>query len=82
MVPTLASGDMVLIDTHNGRVENDAVYVLQHDGDLRVKRIHRKFDGTMIVISDNKQYSDEVLDPSRAAMLNVVGRVVWAGRRM
>ncbi len=82
MVPTLSSGDMVLIDTHSGRVENDAVYVLQHEGDLRVKRIQRKMDGTLVVMSDNKQYSDEVLSPPNAALLNVVGRVVWAGRRM
>lgn len=82
MIPTLSSGDMVLVDTHSGRVENDAVYVLAHNGDLRCKRIHRKLDDTMVVMNDNKQYSDEVLDSSRASTLNVVGRVVWAGRRM
>ena len=84
MAPTLASGDMVLVDTHRGRVEDDAVYVLRHDdGDLRVKRIQRKMDGTLIVTNDNKEYSeDDVFSPAEAARLNVVGRVVWRGCRM
>ena len=83
MVPTLASGDLVMVDTHSGRVEDEAVYVLRHnDGDLRVKRIQRKMDGTLVVKNDNKEYSDEVLGPAEAAMLNVVGRVVWRGCRM
>lgn len=83
MAPTLASGDMVLVDTHRGRVEDDAVYVLRHDdGDLRVKRIQRKMDGTLVVMNDNKEYSDDVFSPAEAARLNVVGRVVWRGCRM
>ena len=73
----------IMPDTHRGRVEDDAVYVLRHDdGDLRVKRIQRKMDGTLIVMNDNKEYSDDVFSPAEAARLNVVGRVVWRGCRM
>lgn len=83
MAPTLSGGDMVLVDTHRGRVEDDAVYVLRHDdGDLRVKRIQRKMDGSLILMNDNKKYSDDVFSPAEAARLNVVGRVVWRGCRM
>ncbi|WP_052494018.1 S24 family peptidase [Nitrosospira sp. NpAV] len=82
MEPTLTSGDMILVDIRNGRIEDNAIYVLQHDGDLLVKRIQRKLDGTVTVISDNKQYDSEVLNRAGAAALRVVGRVVWSGRRM
>jgi phage repressor protein C with HTH and peptisase S24 domain len=39
-------------------------------------------DGTLIVMNDNKDYSDDVFTPAEAARLNVVGRVVWRGCRM
>ncbi|MEW6314750.1 MAG: S24 family peptidase [Pseudomonadota bacterium] len=82
MEPTLSNGDQILIDMRKGRIEDDAVYVLQYNGVLLVKRIQRKLDGSVVVKSDNQYYEPETLDAKAAGALIVVGRVVWAGRRM
>lgn len=82
MEPTLSNGDLILLDTTHRQVEDNAIYALQHNGTLLVKRIQRKLDGSLVVKSDNDRYESESLDEEAAGRLKVVGRVVWAGRRM
>ena len=82
MEPTLSNEDMILIDLRTRRVEDNAVYVLQFNGSLLVKRIQRKLDGSVIVKSDNQVYEPEMVSGEMLETLNVVGRVVWCGRRM
>ncbi len=81
MEPTLSDGDLVLIDLRANRVEDNAIYVIQSNDSLLVKRIQRKLDGSMVVRSDNPIYETEVLTGETADRLEVVGRVVWTGRK-
>jgi len=76
MEPYLFDGDLIMIDTNIPRIENNAVYVLQVDGDLLVKRIQKKIDGTVIVKSDNEHYEPEVFRGEALSQLRVVGRLV------
>lgn len=82
MEPTLSNGDLILLDMRHGKVMDNSVYAIQLNGGLLVKRIQRKLNGSIIVKSDNPRYEPESLDPTEADQLRVVGRVVWAGRRM
>lgn len=82
MEPTLSNEDLILVDMRKSRVEDNAIYVLQLEGTLLVKRIQRKLDGTLHVMSDNARYQPEVVGADRASGLHVLGRVVWSGRRM
>ncbi|MBI1175671.1 MAG: LexA family transcriptional repressor [Sideroxydans sp.] len=82
MEPVLSNEDLILVDMRKSRVEDNAIYVLQLDGTLLVKRIQRKLDGTLHVMSDNPRYDAEVVSADLAADLHVLGRVVWSGRRM
>lgn len=82
MEPTLSNGDLILLDMHQGKIEDNAIYALQHNSTLVVKRVQRKLDGSVVVKSDNPRYEAEALGADAAALLKVVGRVVWAGRRM
>ncbi|MCM0081817.1 LexA family transcriptional repressor [Geomonas sp. Red32] len=82
MEKTLSDQDLILIDLRVNQVVDNAVYVLQMDGRLVVKRIQRRVDGSVIVASDNKVYEPEVVSGELLDSLNVVGRVVWCGRRM
>lgn len=82
MTPTLCAGDVILVDGRAGAasVDRDGVYVLRVDGALLVKRVQR-LPGRLRVASDNAAYAPfEVAggEPDLA----VIGRVVWAGRRM
>ena len=82
MSPSLNDGDMILVDLRASRIEDSAVYVLEFDDALLVKRIQRKLDGSVVIKSDNHLYEPEVLPKERADALRIVGRVVWAGRKM
>ncbi|AKH39462.1 hypothetical protein AAW31_04760 [Nitrosomonas communis] len=82
MEPTIGNEDLILVNIQEHRIEENAIYVLQHDGALLVKRIQRKMDGSVIIKSDNLLYEQEVLDSSKAEALRVLGRVVWFGRKI
>lgn len=82
MTPTLNDGDLILVDLRAGRLEDSAVYVIEFDDALLVKRIQRKFDGSIVIKSDNSLYEPEVIPKERAEALRIVGRVVWTGKRM
>lgn len=82
MEPTLANGDVILIDMTLNGFDDNAVYVLRLNGTLLVKRVKRNFDGSVLVSSDNTMYPPDTIKNDVIDTLNVVGRVVWCGRRM
>lgn len=82
MEPTLRAYDLLLIDRSVLSVKQDSIYAFAVDGELRVKRIQRLFDGSLIIKSDNPGYAMETLTPAQSEMINIIGRVVWSGRRM
>lgn len=82
MEPTLKAGDLLLLDMRVTQVHNDAIYVLRRDADLVAKRLQRGFDGSVLIRSDNSAYETQVVPPERAGQLEIIGRVVWNGRRM
>lgn len=84
MEPTLRPGDIILIDRRNaGSIPRDGVYVLRLDGSLLVKRLQRMPGQAVRVTSDNAAYEPFSLALDAVADdLEIVGRVVWSGRRM
>ena len=79
MEPTLSNGDLILVDIRMSRVEDGAIYVIQYDDALLVKRLQKKYDGSVVIRSDNTLYEPEVLHGEDAINLKIVGRVIWAG---
>lgn len=82
MEPTLRAGDLLLVDRNAAGVRQDAIYAFANNGELRVKRMQLKIDGSVVVKSDNPQYEAEFLSANQVSALRIVGRVVWSGRRM
>lgn len=82
MAPTLNDGDDIMVDHDDDAARlRDGVYVLRLDGVLMVKRIAMgPRRGWFSVVSDNPRYPDWTdIDP---ALVEIVGRVVWSGRRL
>ena len=82
MAPSLGDGDDILVSmtgdaTHHVR---DGIYVLRMDEALMVKRVSFRPDGRLSIISDNPLYAS--FPDIAADQVVIVGRVVWAGRRM
>lgn len=72
----------MLIDLSNSIVREDAIYAIQNDGSLVVKRVQKLFDGSIVIKSDNPAYREQVIDKGLLETVRIVGRVVWAGRRL
>lgn len=82
MEPTVKDGSLLLVDTAQSDLAGNRIYVLRMDGHLYAKRLQRLTDGSIRVSSDNPAYADEVVDKDEVSKLDIIGRVVWAGRRM
>ena len=63
MEPTLRDGDYVLID-ENTTFGVNGVYAIQLGGQILIKRLQFKMDGTVLIISDNTKYQNETFNPS------------------
>ncbi|WP_374613236.1 helix-turn-helix transcriptional regulator [Sphingorhabdus sp.] len=81
MQPTLNDGDDIMVDKGAAlKPLRDGIHVIRIDGVLIVKRLARAPGGRLSVLSDNPAYpSWPDRDP---AEVQVVGRVVWVGRRL
>lgn len=82
MAPTLADGDEILVD-RGDRAERlrDGIYVLRLDDALLVKRVTlNPATRTIAVRSDNPAYPG--WPNCEPGAVDIVGRVVWAGRRI
>lgn len=79
MAPTLEDGDDILVDRGERRLR-DGIWVIRLDGVLNVKRLLLESGGKVTVRSDNRAYAS-VPSLSRR-QVDVIGRVVWAGRRL
>ncbi len=80
MEPLIPDGALMLIDSSIREVRNGCIYVIVKDGDLLVKRVHRKIDGSISLISENPRYDPEVISADFLDKLHIVGRVRWVGR--
>lgn len=81
MEPTLHPGDIILLDRSVEHIQNNAIYAIQVNGSLLVKRVQKRIDGSVVIKSDNTAYEAEIVSGDTADSLRVIGRVVWAGRR-
>ena len=81
MLPTLADGDQILVDSDDRERLRDGIYVLRTDDALLVKRLSvHPATRRLTIRSDNDAYpSWDDCDP---AGVSVIGRVVWVGRKL
>ncbi|MEO9634183.1 MAG: S24 family peptidase [Parasphingorhabdus sp.] len=81
MEPSLGDGDDIMVDhSAASRPLRDGIYVLRMDDVLLVKRIAMGPSGKFSVRSDNPRYPD--WEDVGADSVNIIGRVVWTGRRL
>jgi transcriptional regulator with XRE-family HTH domain len=81
MAPTLARGDMALVDTKQRRIEGEGLYAFAVKGQTIIKRAALNLTGCKVAVtSDNPTYRD--LGDFDCADLVVIGKVVHAFKRM
>ena len=82
MFPTLSDGDEILVDRGDSAARlRDGIYVIRLEGALMVKRLALNPAARRVTVqSDNSAYpSWSDCDPAR---IDLVGRVLWVGRRL
>jgi len=85
MEPSFSDGDTLLIDRGVTEIKYDAVYVLDRDGELFIKRIQRNpTTGGLRMISDNKLYDPIEIPTNRMETFRIRGRVIlaWNARKL
>lgn len=81
MYPTLARGDIVLIDRTVTKVERDGVYALDVGSGTLVKRVAwNPIKKILMITNDNPLYAP--LGDAKPSDVKIAGRVVWAGKRL
>lgn len=73
MEPTLNSNNIIFIDKTNNQISRDGVYAFTTVHGLFVKRVQKRVDGFLDIISDNKDYPVQVLKKDE---INVLGKVI------
>ena len=73
MEPTLNSNNIIFVDKTKNDINKDGVYAFTTNHGLFVKRIQKRVDGLLDIISDNKDYPLQVLNKNE---LNVLEKVI------
>lgn len=80
MAPTINDGDMILIDVSQRHFEEqDAIWAMTTTDDLGMIKRVRVRRGKVVVHSDNVSVAPEEYEQDE---INIVGRVVFVGRRV
>lgn len=81
MVPVLHDGDSIRVDRADAHDRlRDGIYVLRTGDGVVVKRVSLRPGRRALVSSDNDAYAP--WPECDAAALDIVGRVIWFGRRL
>lgn len=81
MEPTLFDGATIVVDLRQKSTEGGGIFVLRREADLFVKRVQRRVNGDLQVISDNPAFQQDIVPAGSELQLEVIGRVVWPRSR-
>ena len=73
MEPTLNTGNIIFLDIQKKDISKDGIYAFTNENGLFVKRIQKRIDGQIDIISDNKEYPIQVTNKTE---INIMGKVV------
>jgi len=85
MEPDLRAGDIILVDHTDTTARREGIYVIRMDDALLVKVLQRLPGGLINVASRNPAYQAftvNVADIESSPTFSIIGRVVWACRRL
>ncbi len=73
MEPTFSYNDIVFINRSKTDYQRGGIFTIRTEAGLFIKRLVRRIDGKIDIISDNDVYTTQTLDPNE---IEVIGRVV------
>ncbi|WP_295454125.1 S24 family peptidase [uncultured Thiodictyon sp.] len=81
MAPLIHEGDVLLVNLGDRAVRDGQIFALRYARELRVRRLYRRYDGCLILRSENRErYPDETVPRADQGIhVQVVGCVLWRG---
>ncbi|MFH1913832.1 MAG: helix-turn-helix transcriptional regulator [Pseudomonadota bacterium] len=79
MEPEIKEGDMVLIDQSRSDILSGGIYAVGVEETVMVKRVER-LPGTLVLRSDNTDYSPIHLSGDELDNVRVIGKILWTSR--
>lgn len=77
MWPSLPPGAKVTLNLDARDILDGKIYGIRYGDQLRIKRLYKRFDGGLIIRSDNaSKYPEESLSPDQLEHISVIGRYV------
>jgi len=73
MEPTLQDGSIVFVDREQTNINKNGIYIASTTSGLFIKRIQKRADGMIELISDNPMYPPQTISPDE---VTIVGKVV------
>jgi SOS-response transcriptional repressor LexA len=73
MEPTFSYNDIVFINRNKTDINRGGIFTIRTEAGLFIKRVHKRIDGKLDIISDNSVYDTQTLSPND---IEIVGRVV------
>lgn len=81
--PIIKDGALMLVDLRQDQqIRSGNFYIIVLEGDVLVKRVNRRIDGSIELLSHNPAYPTEIVDSQQLDRLTIPGRVVWAGQKL
>jgi phage repressor protein C with HTH and peptisase S24 domain len=81
MSPEMKDGDTVLIDQNQLNIISGAVYAVGVEDTIMVKRLE-KHPNTLVLLSDNKDYTPIYLKANESDNFRILGKVIWICREL
>ena len=79
MEPRIPNGSVVMLHKSINtleQVQSGKVYAIRYGNELKIKRLSRRFDGALIIDSDNPQYQREIVEPEQLEHISIIGKYV------
>ena len=74
MLPTLKTGDFLIVDSGMNIFTNDGIYLIQSSAGIFIKRIYKNMDGSLLIKSDNSAYGLETIFENQSSDFNIIGK--------
>ncbi len=76
MEPTLNNKEIILFDKDNLDISKGGIFIILTNIGILVKRVSLKIDGSIELISDNKNYNSELIEKNELNTIKILGKVV------
>lgn len=80
MIPTIQNKEKLLVNSADKELTDGFIYVIRNQENYWVKRVQRQFDGSLLLISDNKMYPPMQLALNEANDVEIIGRWIPPSR--